>query len=410
MGNGIAGNSAISAIRKFDKDASLTLVSDEEPPLYSPCAFYKYLSGEMEEQKLFLKTFDDYRKEGVEVVFGQKASEVDVKAREVLVGDRSIPFDKLVLATGSTAISLPIKGADKKGVFTFKTITDAEKISNYPARKVAVIGSGPIGLEAAISLREKGLEVSVVEILNRILPRLFDFDMGSIIRGILEAHGVNVFTEERATEILGNGVVKGLTTDKRHIECDVVIMAAGVRPNTELARQIGADIGDLRAIKTDDHMMTSVEDVYACGDCVESRDIITGKQTLSLLWHNAKRQGWIAGCNCVGRQNKFIGSFDAATVEVFGSRVASAGKSEASFSSRSDYDVVDKKMGSDYHRLIIENDRLVGMQLINKTERAGLVFSNILKKGSLTGLRQLTLNDRLLSARPWHHWMKQYLT
>lgn len=410
IGNGIAGNSAISAIRRFDKDINITLISEEKPPLYSPCAFHKYLSGEMEKQKLFLKTFDDYLKDRVEVVFGQKASKVDIQAREVLVGDRSIHFDKLILATGSSAVSLPIKGADKRGVFPLKTISDVEEISNYPAKKVTVIGSGPIGVEAAIAFRQRGLEVTVIEILNRILPRLFDNEPALVLREILEDHGISVLLEERVTEILGNRTVKGLITDKRQIECDTVIVAAGVRPNTDLARQMGLDLGNLGGIKTSDYMMTNVEDVYACGDCVESKDIITGENTLSLLWHNAKRQGWVSGCNCVGERRRFTGSFDATNVEIWGTYASSVGRSASSFRSQGDYHVIEKTCDSNYYRLIIVNDRLVGMQLINKSEHAGLLFSKMLRKDNLVELKKVILDDRLLSMKPWHYGIRRYIT
>lgn len=410
IGNGIAGNSAALAIRRFDKDVNITMISSESSPLYSPCAFYKCLSGEMEKGKLFLKKFEDYSKEGVKVVFGQEVSAVDVKTREVSLRDRSIHFNKLILAIGSKALILPIKGVEKRGVFLLKTISDLEAILAWPVRKAVIIGSGPIGLEASIALREKGLEVTVIEVLNRILPRLFDDEPALILRKILEDHGISVLTEEKATEILGNGVVEGLTTNKRQIECDTVILAAGVRPNTELATQMGLEIGKLGGIKTDDYMMTSVEDVYACGDCVESRDIITGESTLSFLWYNAKRQGWIAGCNCAGRQNKFTGSLNATNLEIFGNYASSIGKGASCFEKRSDYNIIKRNFDSNYYRLIVVDDRLVGTQLINKTEHAGLLLSKMLRKDNLSELKEVVLDEKLLSMRPWHHWIRQYIT
>jgi len=409
VGNGIAGNSAASAIRRFNTDIDVTIISDENSPLYSPCAFYKYLSGEIDKQKLFLKKLENYSREGVNVVFGQKASEVNVNAREVRAGNEKLHFDKLILATGSTALLLPIKGVDKRGVFALKTINDAEALFNYPAKKVAIVGSGPIGVEVAIAFRERGLEVSIIEILNRILPRLFDNELAVVLRGIIEDHGIKVLTKERVTEILGNEIVRGLTTDKREIACDMVIIAAGTRPNTELAKQMGLEISNLGGIKTDDYMMTSIEDVYACGDCVESKDIITGNSTLSLLWHNAKRQGWTSGCNCVGMQKKFIGSLDATTVEIFGTLASSIGKSAASFSSRSEYDIIEKNYDSTYFRLVVVGDRLVGAQLINKPEHAGMLSSMMWRRDNLVELRKVVLNEKLLLMKPWRYWISEYV-
>ena len=410
IGNGIAGNSAISAIRKFDEEVGVTVISEEEEPLYSPCAFYKYLAGEMKKQALFLKMLEDYRREGVRLILGQKVTEVDVKSRKVLIGDRSIYFDKLILATGSKALFPPIKGVDKRGVFPLKTIADAERIFSCTSKKVVVIGSGPIGVEAAASLRKKGLAVGIIEVLNRILPRLFDDKPAALLREIIEDHGVNIFTGEKVIEILGNGAVRGLATDKRQIECDAIIIAAGVRSNTELARQMGLEIGNLGGINTDEHMMTSMEDVYACGDCAQSRDLFTGESAASLLWHNAKKQGWVAGCNCVGKQSKFIGSFDATTVEIFGIYASSIGRSAACFENQSGYDLIEKTSDSNYQGLIVVDNRLIGVQLINKTEHAGLLFSRMLRKDNLVELRKVVHNKKLLSMRPWNYLVGQHIT
>ena len=172
---------------------------------------------------------------------------------------------------------------------------------------------------------------------------------------------------------------------------------------------MGLEIGRLGGIKTDDYMMTGVEDVYACGDCVESRDIITGESTLSLLWHNAKRQGWIAGGNCAGRQNKFTGSLNATNLEIFGNYALSIGKSASCFEKRSDYNIIGRNFDSNYYRLIVVDDRLVGTQLINKTEHAGLLLSKMLRKDNLSELKEVVLDEKLLSMRPWHHWIRQYI-
>ena len=252
------------------------MISDEKEPLYSPCAFHKYLAGEMESQKLFLKKVEDYSREGIRIIWGKKVGGVDPTAKEVCIEDRRIRFDKLILATGSKALFPPIKGVDKRGVFALKTMDDVRSIFHYPARKVVVVGSGPIGIEAAAAFRRRGLEVTLIEILNRLMPRLFDEAPSSFLREIIEGLGIRVLTGEKAEAILGNGAVQGIATDRREIGCDLVVMGAGVRPNSELAKKVGLEIGSLGGIKTDDYMMTTTENIYACGDCIESKDIVTG--------------------------------------------------------------------------------------------------------------------------------------
>ena len=409
IGNGIGGNSAASAIRKFDKDASITIISEESHPLYSPCAFHKYVAGEMEKGRLFLKKIQDYSDDRIRIIFGEKVSRVDARNKEVVVDDGSIRFDKLVLATGSRPVLPPIKGVDKKGIFAPKTINDAQSIFDYPAKKVVVVGSGPIGIEMAIACRKRGQEVSIIEIFDRILPRVFDDRPSSILREIIQRYGIKVITEEKANEIIGHESVKSIVTDRNELQCEMVMMAVGVKPNTELAKTMGLEIGNYGGIKTDDYMATNMQDVYACGDCVEAKDAITGERALSLLWPNAKRQGWIAGFNCAGEQKRFIGSINATSLEVLGTYALSVGKCAASFKSQNDYDIVERNNGSKYYRLIIAGKRLVGVQLINSTEYAGLLFSKMLRKDNLAELEKTVLDDKLLSIRPWNYWLDYFM-
>jgi NAD(P)H-nitrite reductase large subunit len=403
IGNGIAGNSAISSIRTYDNNIPVTLISEEKDPLYSPCAFHKYLSGEIEEQKLFLKTYEDYRDDGVEVNFDQYVNDIDFNNRRVFTGKKSIYFSKLVLATGSRALIPPIEGVNKNGIFALKSISDARRILSYPANNVVVIGSGPIGIEAAVAFRKKGKNVTLIEVMDHVLPRLLNKRPASIIKQILEEHGMKVLTGEKVTKFLGNSAVEGVITDKRQLECNLAVMAAGVRPNTEIAIKSGLKIGRLGGIATDSSMMTSIEDVYACGDCIESKDIFSGENTLSLLWHNARRQGWIAGCNCAGKTSKFIGSSDATTIEIFGHYISSVGKSGASFNTQEDYELAEKTTGLEYRGLLTVNNRLVGMQLIGRIERAGLLVSKMIRKDRLDELGEIISSSKLLSMKPWHY-------
>lgn len=409
IGNGIAGYSAASAIRQYGGEAEVTLISEEKDPLYSPCAFHLYLSEEVPLEKLYLKRMEDYGRERIRTIFGRKVIEVDVRAKEVRTGKRKFPFHKLVLATGGTPSVPPIRGVDKRGVFVLKTLKDAQSISLFEARRVAVIGSGPIGVEAAVALRKKGLEVFLIEILGRILPRLFDDRPASIFQEILEEHGIQVFPGELALEILGKGQVAGVATDKREIGCEMVIMGAGVRPNVSLAERMGCEIGSLKGIKTNEYLMTSLEDIYACGDCVESRDILTGESTLSLLWANARRQGRLAGANCVCGPGRFIGSFDATTLDFWGGWAISAGRIGDSFPSQAAPETIEKDRGGSYYKLILAQDRLVGMQLIHRSQHAGVLFSKMLRKDNLLDLAKISMNDRWLAKAPWNYWLRQYV-
>jgi len=409
VGNGVAGNSAASAIRKYDRESRITMISHEKYPLYSPCAFHKYLAGEMERQKLFLKRLEDYGKEGISPMFDCRVQAVDTGAKEVWLEDTRLPYDKLILATGSRAVLPPVGGVGKTGVFAPKVMDDMEAIFHYPAERVVVVGSGPIGMEMAAAFRKQGKEVFLIEMLDRILPRLFDERGADILRQTMEDHGIRVFTGETVTEIMGDSSVSGLRTNKRKIECGMVIMAAGMRCNTDLAEKAKIRTGVLRGVATNEYMMTNQTDIYACGDCIEARDMITGETILSLLWSNAKRQGWIAGCNCIGQQKRYNGSINATSLEVFGTHAVSVGQCAASMERNIDYDVIEKSTESKYYRLVIVRNQLAGMQLINTLEHAGQLFSKMLRKDDLVELRRIVFEDKLLSVKPWNYWIGRYM-
>jgi NADH oxidase (H2O2-forming) len=408
IGNGIAGNSAAQTIRRFDRKVDLLLISAEGCPFYSPCAFHKFLSGEMEQHKLFLKKYESYAREGIKIILGQKVTEIDLKKREVCLFEKRIPFDALILATGAKVTVPTIKGVEKRGVFTLKIMEDAQKIFHYPAKKVVVYGSGPTGVEAAVALRKKGLKVVLLS-RSRILRRLFDEEPSFMLKRALEQAGIEVLVGETIVEVLGGEAVERLATSKGELECEMLIMSSGVEPNSELTRNSGVEVGFLGGIKTDDYMMTNVENIYACGDCIESKDMITGETVMSLRWPNAKRQGWITGCNCAGGRRRFPGSFNITVIEIFGTHAVSAGVGAASAEVEKLYEVAEKKEGPIYCRLVMKDKRLVGIQLINRREHGGLLFSKMLRRDNLADLSKAVNDNHLLSIRPWNYWISQYV-
>jgi len=174
IGNGIAGNSVIEKVREIDRDVELTVISEESCPEYSACILASYLSGEIKRERVFLKTEEDYRKEGINTIFGKKVTEIDTVKKRVVLEEGYLSYDKLVVATGSKGITPPIGGVNKEGVFLFKSIEDADKILHFNPTKAVVVGSGPIGIEVCIALKKRNCEVYLVELLDWILPKVFD--------------------------------------------------------------------------------------------------------------------------------------------------------------------------------------------------------------------------------------------
>lgn len=408
IGNGAAGNSASSVIRQIDKNTNITVISEEIFPQYSACLLPNYLSGEIQRQRVFLKSLDDYSKEAVNTIFGQRVVGIDIKDKRVILDKQSRSYDRLVIATGSKPVVPPIEGINQKGVFTFKSLEDTDKISEGFTEKVVVIGSGPIGIEASVALKKRGCEVFLVELLDQILPTLFDEKPSLFLKKIMQRHGVKVFTEEKAIRISGNGEVEGVITENQKMECDAVILTVGMRPNVELARQAGLKIGKLGGIKVNEQMMTCIEDIYACGDCIETKDAVTGEPTLSLLWHSARQQGDVAAYNCAGIKQKYPGSQNIVGIDIFGDYAISIGGPTNRFNHKN-LEIIEKGDSRSYYRIILANGVPVGIQSINKTEDVGVVLGAIRRRDNINRLKQIVNYEKLLSMNPWSYRIAQYI-
>jgi len=409
IGNGVAGNTVSSVIRRFDRKSRVTIISEEVFPEYTACLLADYLCGEIGKKIIFLKEFEDYNREGINAILGQKVKQVDVENKKVHLKSKNIDYDKLVIATGSKPLIPPIEGVNKKGVFTFKTLEDADKISRYPGKKAVVVGTGPVGVEAGIALKKKGLQVFLIELLERILPLLFDEKQSSILRNIIENNGIKVLTGEKVMRILGDEAVRGVVTDRQEIECDMVLLVAGMRPNVELAQSMGLHIGELGGVKVDKRMLTNIDDVYACGDCVESTDMISGRDTLSLLWHNAKLQGEVVGYNCVGLNKFYPGSQNITGLDIFGTHAVSFGKTTKALEGDEETRVIEKTYNDNYYSLIILKERLVGAQGIGNTKEMGLLLNLIRKGDDMKKLQEFIRNKKFLQINPWSYRMKRFL-
>ncbi len=388
IGNGVAGNTASAAIRRLSRQADLTIISVETYPHYSACALPQYLAGELRRQKLFLRTSRDYSKDGIKLAFGEKVTRISPENKRVFLDNRSLAYDKLIIATGSQPIMPPIDGINLPGVWALKSLADADQIRHTIARAAVIVGSGPIGVEAGIALSKRGVKVYLIELLSRIMPRIFDETPSSLLQATLEQHGIEVLTGERVTRITGNGKVAGIVTSQHRIECDLVIVAAGMKPNTELAQQTGVDLGRLGGISVTNQMLTNLGDIYACGDCVETEDLVTGNQVLSLLWHNAREQGRVAGHNCCGVPRTYSGSINLTSLDVFGTHAVSVGSTEADSSQHQPVEVVERSGTRSYHRLVLSQGRLVGIQGIGDTWDIGALFYALLRKDNLAELKQ----------------------
>jgi NADH oxidase (H2O2-forming) len=409
IGNGIAGFSAASTIRRLSGQDDITMISTEETPLYSACVLPDYISGKIPRENTFVKKESDYRDLHIRTFFGHAIKEIDVMARKVVMDNgNGVAFDRLVLATGSEAIGL---GEPKKGVFNVKSLKDADDIIAHEGRKAVVVGSGAIGIEVAIALYHRGYEVTIVEMADQILPLALDQKAAAMVQDILGEHGIRILNGEQAESVLGRDRVEGLRTDRQTLECDTLICALGMRPRVELASKAGINIGEKGGIKVDFHMGTNIPEVYACGDCVEASHILTGEPSLNLFWHNANRQGAVAGRNCTGNTTEYGGSGNILNVDIFGNHVVGFGFTASALDKLSDKKALDgqphvasilegEKDGG-YYRLVILGDRCMGGQFINMKKDLGPIWAFMCAGKSIEELLKALENDELIRHRPY---------
>lgn len=312
VGGGAGGISTASNIRKIDKNIEITVLTRDENVAYSPCAIPYVLAGKIESfDKIIMRTPEDYEKKNIEVITETEVTSVDSDKKEISYVKsgtvNKMKYDKLVLATGGKPFVPPMDGVDLDGVFSIRNIADGVKVQKWAdnAKSALITGAGLIGIEIAYALVQLGLDVTLTEMLPQVVPRSLDKDMADILKEYLEKEGINVILGQPITSLNGEGKVESACFgDGTCIDADIVILATGVRPELDLAKMAGCDVGRW-AIVVDEKMETSVPDIYAVGDCVETKDLILGSNTISQLGTTAVRQSKTAARSITGRKANF---------------------------------------------------------------------------------------------------------
>jgi len=265
-----------------------------------------------------------------------------------------------------------------------KTMADAERIYNLSGTKAVVIGAGSVGVETSISLTRRGMKVSLLEQLGHVLPTVFDEEAAAIIRKRIEDLGVEVITGEKALKFTGNGHVTGVITDTRELECNLVVVAVGLRPDVELAQKAGAEIGSSGGVRVDSQMVTNVPDIYAAGDVAETYDIARDTGFVNAIWPCAFEQGHIAGLNMAGQKTEYPGSYRKNSIGNFiGIPAISMGVTHADACTNcgpeDELREIKRRTKETYRKLILRNGRIIGAIFVGQTQKAGLI-SILLKK------------------------------
>jgi nitrite reductase (NADH) large subunit len=382
IGNGVAGTTAAINIRKIDREGEITILSDEAYPFYSRIRLMEFIAGETDEKGLVIYKDAWYEKNNIKLLRNTRAGEIDTRTKEVIVSlGHRLKYDKLLIATGGLSFVPPIPGSDKHGVFTLRTIKDAAEIKNASAalKRVVLIGGGVLGLEVGNSLRKTRHDVIVVEFFPRLLPRQMDKDGADILKAQMEGMSFTFYLGVKTKEIFGDNNVKGVMfEDENRIECDMVIISAGVKPNLELVNKI--EIKCNKGLPVNDKMETEIGDVYAAGDVAEHRGICYG------IWPAAEEQGKIAGINMAGGSAVYEGTVPSNILKIVGIDLVSAGDIDVDGKLES---IVEKD--SDrfiYRKLVVKDNIIVGCILYGNIENWKKVKKAIDDKKDISPLRQ----------------------
>ncbi|MEM3193431.1 MAG: FAD-dependent oxidoreductase [Candidatus Bathyarchaeia archaeon] len=337
IGAHAAGCDAAAAARLTDREAEIIMLTNERYAGYSRCGLPFVIGGHIKSfQDLIVFPASYFRMNRIDLRLETNVTNIDVKAKTVEVQYKdgrveSLQYDSLIIATGARAAVPPIKGREKQGVHVLRTIDDGERIeqSIKDSSSAVVIGAGLIGLELGVALVERGLKTTVVELLPQVLPAMLDKDMADLVQRELEKRGLRIITGKSVDEIMGGDRVSGVSVAGESIPADMVVIATGVRGNVELAQKAGIELGETKLIKVNMRMETNVKDVYACGDCVESINMITKRPTVCQLGTTAVRQARVAGTNAAGGYATFPGVLGAAVTKLFDMEIGAVGLTEA---------------------------------------------------------------------------------
>jgi NADH oxidase (H2O2-forming) len=390
IGANAAGVEAASAARKKDRTAEITLITQEKTAGYSRCGLPFVLGGQIPGfNDLIVYPPAYFQMLKLNLRNETKATAINTKEKTVTVVDKAgatevLQYDSLVISTGADSFTPSIKGREKLGVLSLRGIEDGEKIDaavKAGAKSAVIMGAGLIGLEVGVALIERGLTVTVVEMLPQILPQLLDADMAKPVQEHLQEKGIRILISKPVEEFLGEDKITAIMAGGEKIEADLFISAFGVRANTKLAVDAGIPLGESRAIKTNARMETDVKDVYAVGDCAEATNIVTHRATCPQLGTIAVREGKVAGANAGGDYAQFTGVLASAVTRLFEVEAGATGITETA-ASRNRIEVVtgtiSSKTKADYYptakpikvKLIVEKEsqRIIGAQIIGGEE------------------------------------------
>lgn len=386
IGNSAAAVGCVEGIRSVDREGPVAVVSDEPYPVYSRPLISYLLEGKTDLEHMKYRPDDFYEKNGVKALLGVRAERIDAAGKRVLLSTgESLPYDRLLVATGSRPFVPPMAGLETVGKkFSFMKLDDARALQAAltPESRVLIVGAGLIGLKCAEGIRRLVRSVEVVDLADRILPSVLDAEGAAAVCKHIEAQGVSFTLGDSVAKFEGN--LATLKSGKR-IPFDALVLAVGVRPNTRLAAEAGCRVG--RGVAVDARSATTVPDIYAAGDCCECRDISSGADHIIAILPNAYFQGETAGVNMAGGEKRFEKAIPMNSAGFFGLHVITAGSYEG--------EAWVERTDRSYKKLVSKDNLLKGFILVGDVARAGIYTALIRERTPLD-----TIDYELIRRQP----------
>jgi CoA-dependent NAD(P)H sulfur oxidoreductase len=342
VGGVAAGTKAASRARRLDPEMEITVYQEEPEPSISECGLPYLLSGVVgRRDQLVARTPEKFAEQNIEMRVRHRVEGIHPNTKTLSVRDTATGeafednYDRLIVATGARAVLPPIPGADLDGIFPIRFLTDTDRIMTYvedrSPKRALVVGGGYIGLEVAENLCRMGMEVALVEAEDRV-ALAYGPEVSERVAAELEANGVEIFTGEKVEGFVGDGRVRAVRFGGKEREAELVILGVGIKPNVELARDAGAEVGTTGALRVDRRMRTAIPDVWAAGDCVETTNLVDGRPAWAPLGDTANQMGRVAGTNAAspaGEDNlEFPGVLGTGIFKAFDLGVGKTGLSE----------------------------------------------------------------------------------
>ncbi len=394
IGGSAAGISAVEAIRSVDQISPIELFSGEGTPFYSRVLLSYYIAGAITKEELHFRPLEFFSENKVTAHLGQRVEKVLPDSKSIRMEDgREYPFDRLLIATGSSPKILDIPGKDKKGVVVMRHIDHAQEIVNRleKMKTACVLGGGLIGLRTGYALSVRGVKVKMIVKSSHVLSQMLDKESAEMIQGTMRQHGIDIRTGRDAVEIVGKESVEGVILDDgERINCQLIVVGKGVEPNVNFISSTQIKVKE--GIVADETMRTNLPDIYVAGDVAETFDLSTGRMGVNAIWPCAFEQGRVAGLNMAGKKVKYDGSFRMNSLDFYGLPVISMGITRIDGNA---FQQVQRKTENTYRKLVLRDGCIVGAILVGQVQKAGILTALLKKRVNVSDYVPFLMGNRI---------------